>query len=255
MNSYNKALNVEFFKLKRTITYLIIVVTPLLFPVLMTLTLYFKSENFNAIGIEAWNVIKETILTSWSILLMPMMIVLLASSTGNMEHNSRSWKHLFAMSISKDSIYFAKFTMLLILTGISTLILWIGTMGCGAVINLIKPETNLIETMPALEILGKSIIIYLGSIVITGIQSWLSLCVAKSNLPVFVGISGIIAGVFISNYPAIAPYYPWLVPGILLSSANGNTHLTLLNLAYFVILTVTVYLAGRYTFVKMERHA
>lgn len=254
MKSYIKALNVEFFKLKRTITYLIIIIAPLLFPVLMLMTIFFKSENFNATGVEAWNIVKETILTSWSILLLPMMIVLLSSSTGNMEHNSRSWKHLFATSISKDSVYLAKVSLIMILVGISTVILWLGTLGCGAAINYIKPEANMLENVPVFDVLSKSLIIYLGSIVVIGIQSWLSLCIGKSNIPVFVGIAGIIAGVFVSNSPIIAPYYPWLVPGMLLSSINGSVHLSFINIIYMVVLTLSVFIAGRYTFVKMERH-
>lgn len=112
-------------------------------------------------------------------------ITILTSYLSSIEDETRAWKQVFSLPVSKLHVYFAKSCVLFLLLGLSSLLLMAITFGFGLFLDLGNE-------IPYLELFKHSTYPYLAALPIFAMQLWLSVVSNNQAFPVTVGIFGVI---------------------------------------------------------------
>ncbi|WP_028594392.1 ABC transporter permease [Paenibacillus assamensis] len=214
MGTYVRVLRVEFFKLRRSLVWLVVILAP----VIMVLNGDMNFMRFESVLVKeegtAWLKLYVQIVLWYSILLLPMSIGILGILMSRTEHADGSWKYLLSLPIPKSVIYMAKMTVLILLTGVSILLLLLGVFVSGKWLGIE-------EGFPYSVILVKGLLGWLMCWPIIAIQQWLSIRYPGIGIPMGISAATAIAGVLITN-SQYAGYYLWSYPALnMLPSGEG----------------------------------
>jgi lantibiotic transport system permease protein len=221
MNSLLIALRAEFLKLKRTLAFALVFLTPLLI-LLLQLAMYLDHAEYylNQDGLNPWKNFNQTMLVYWSFMMLPLFITLESALIGNLEHTRHNWKLLYVQPIPRWAIYAAKWVVNVAMIALSMLVL-LGLMRLGgAIVQAIDPEFGFTVAFPlgwTLRLLGLS---FAAALLIISIHTWVSLRSSSFVVACATGIVATVAAVFAfgSDY---AIYYPWTIPGMIATGAAG----------------------------------
>src|SRR5438132_5522193 len=120
-----RALSAESVKLKRSP----ISITALLLPFVMAFVVNIASSMVPTLrppNVNAWEYAMQGMISFWAILLV-FVIPLITAMIAALEHTNHMWKHLFALAISRRSIYLAKVIAALALFGMSIIVVLVAT--------------------------------------------------------------------------------------------------------------------------------
>jgi lantibiotic transport system permease protein len=204
-----RALHAETLKLKRTLAFRMVFVAPLLVAIL----LFFIAWNQRRVspGFNLWEKLPKEGLGIWAVFMLPLLITLETALMNSVEHGEKQWKHLFALPIRRDAVYFAKLLITQAMAALSTLIL------CGLMIVLglalirSRPELSGAGPIPFGSFLKQAAMIWLASGLIISIHSWVSIRWPGVALALGVGIGGTFFALFAAS-ARLGTYYPWLLP-------------------------------------------
>ncbi|MFC3767755.1 ABC transporter permease [Paenibacillus sp. GCM10012303] len=118
-------------------------------------------------------------------------IAIIASMVANIEHQMNAWKQLLALPIPRTSVYAAKFALVALLLSVSCVLLGIGTVLLGTVLDLG-------DKVPLTEVVKLALYPFAASLPVLALQLWLSLTIHNQAIPLTVGIAGSIVSMFVS---------------------------------------------------------
>lgn len=216
-----RAMSAELLKLKRTVALRVAVVAPMVVVVVMFLVFH-QRQQVGATGFDLWLRFSQEIMGLWALLMLPLFITLEAALLGALESSEKNWKHLFALPIPRGAIYSAKIITTIGIIGLSKMVLFVGTIGAGIVLGLLKPDYQLsLSSIPLRQMLRMYLATYLLSWMMITIQMWVSVRWQSFTVSVSTGISATVFGYMLINSAKWGRIYPWTLPVNVLV-ANGN---------------------------------
>lgn len=116
MMQFIYSLQSEWIKTRRSAASWLAIIGGFFIPTIMTFATLYSKATLNRIGIGAW---QEHFMNCWqsmAVFLLPMGIVLASSLITQMEFKNNTWKQLHTTPQSFTQIFFAKFTVILLMT-------------------------------------------------------------------------------------------------------------------------------------------
>lgn len=204
-----RALYAELLKLRRTMAFRMVFVTPLLVALLQFFALW-RSRRFGE-DFRLWESLPKNMLTLWAVFMLPLLITLETALLNGIEHGDKHWKHIFALPVPRHAVYFAKFIMAQALAALSTLFLCALTVAVGLAVMHLRPELAQAGP-PAYGWLAKyAALVWLASWLIIAIHTWVSIRWPGFALALGVGIGGTFFALFAAS-AEVGKFYPWLLP-------------------------------------------
>ena len=222
-------------KFKRSKLLLIASVFPL-FVFIMNFSDFYLRLDFNR------ELAQELHTTEWSFLvischwamfiMVPLSITIFASKIVNIEHEANTWKILFALPISKYSIYLSKFIYLFLLCMFSATFIVGSLLFIGIFLDFNGP-------IPWDLILKQAFYPYIVSFPLMAFQLWVSMVCQNQIIPISLGIIFTLSGFFLQNVKWLFWVYPiWGTP--ILPSDEFNKVIINTDLSFFFNMSLTV---------------
>jgi hypothetical protein len=206
-------------KMKRTLAFWLALIAPAVI-VATNVGIYAQRGRIAAPeGTAVWVWFGQMNIVVWGLLMMPLFITLETGLVGNMEHASGHWKHLNTLPVPRSLLYVGKLFSGMSLIGLSCLSLVVTLVAGGKLLELVRPGIGLADQPPWGPMLLFAGMIFLGSWLVTAIQTWISLRWKSFVVSSAVGIALTVAGVFVSN-AAWGSFWPWALPGAIANEFN-----------------------------------
>jgi len=226
MTAFVRALRAEQLKIKGTLALWLAVIIPLGMALLQFGMTYDRGANFVPPGEDAWIEFLDYSLIFWALLGMPLFITLEMALLGMLEHRHDQWKHLFAQPLPRWAIYAAKQAAGIVLIGLSLLAMGGGLVVAGLVMRVVKPEVGFGPAIPWGDLFTYLGLIFLGSWLVTAIQTWVSVRWPSFALASAVGIVMTVSGAMVIN-AEWGRLWPWALSAMLFNEFRaGETILT-----------------------------
>jgi hypothetical protein len=208
-----RAISVELLKLKRTLALRLAIGAPLAV-VVLNFVLYSQRRTAGD-GLSPLIGFAQINLTMWTIVVLPMYAALAAALVAAVEHQGDLWKHLFALPVSRRSIFAAKWIAAAGLVLVSSLVLAAAICLAAEILRMMKPEWRG-ASLPAALVMIRAFQTCCAAGLLLSMQLWVSLrwrgFIAGLALAV-VALLILLGGVARSGLGTIAVYlYPWALP-------------------------------------------
>jgi hypothetical protein len=227
MFSFFISLKSEFYKSRKTLAFWSSILLPLLLCSAISLGFIFKYQNLvNHPPQILWFYFISPISGIMGSLLLPILVIYNTYAITNMEYKGDTWKSLFALPLSKLSIYSSKFIYIIFLTFLTMLLFALFIIASGHIIELIRPQLEFSNYNPN-EIIFKAFgKLFLSSIGIISIQFLMNLMWNDFLKPFGLGFLLTIVCSITANigwkYAAYLPYaFPSLTVMNIMSAKKG----------------------------------
>jgi len=228
ITAIRRALSAETLKLKRTLALWMVLIAPLTVVLLNFLMLWQRGASYLLDAESAWDSLAHNMMTFWAVLMLPLYITLETALLGGVDHNTQQWKHLYALPLPRWSIYAAKWLISLALVAASTLVLWVGTILCGLLLNVIDPGLALSGSIPLWDILRPMGLIGLIGTLIVAIHLFVGLRWPSFTVSIGFGMVAATANLMIMQSEKWSKVFPWALPLYALEDASGYLGMALM---------------------------
>ncbi len=167
---------------------------------------------------------------------LPLLIVLLVGLLLNIEHKSNTWKHIFALPVSKTKIFLSKYLLLITLIILFYFLLLFFFFSGGLFLSLWKNQFNFLKYRPSYlyasihsGIAAFVVKSFISTLAIIAIHFWLSFRLKNLFVNIGIGLAGVVIAVsmYIPHWPSII-YLPYAFP-VLMCNFIPDTHHFLSN--------------------------
>lgn len=221
ITAIRRALSAETLKLKRTLALWMVLIAPLTVVILNFLMFWQRGASYLLDARTAWDGLAHNVMTFWAVLMLPLYVTLETALLGGVEHNAQQWKHLYALPLPRWALYAAKWSISLALVAASTLVLWLGTIACGLLLNVVSPELTLSTTIPAWDILRPIGLISLIGLLIVSIHLFVGLRWPNFTVSIGFGMVAATANLMIMNSEKWSKVFPWALPVYVLEDSGA----------------------------------
>ncbi|MFD1361210.1 ABC transporter permease [Lentibacillus salinarum] len=164
-------------------------------------------------------------------------IVILTSLMASVENETNAWKQLMALPVSKMAIYLSKFTVIVTLLLVASILLLIFTLGFGMYLDLG-------DNVPYLEAVKFSFYPVMAALPVLALHLWIALISRHQGVPVTAGVVGVILNYMAYNLP---DWLIWKWPALMNGWAEPLTIVSL-GIGFGVLL----YVAGMIDFARRD---
>ena len=210
MPSLLRAIGAELVKLHNNTAPVTVTVLP--FVMCGFVTIASATSPYTRPPIDAWLDTTAQMITFWSVLL-PFMVALTTALLASNEHSNNMWKHLFALSISRRSIYVSKQIIAIGLFGISQLVVLGSVIIAGLVLRSLKPDYGFDAAIPVAEMFGMVAMTWLASWLIIALHLWMAVRFASFGPAIGFGLVAFLLNTLIAQRSDWWPrVFPWSLP-------------------------------------------
>ena len=211
MSGFFISLYSEFYKTRKTLTFLSAILLPLILCILITLGFYTHADKIiNYTAREQWLKFSWAFLGVMGSLILPILIIFQTFSINTIEHRAEMWKSLFSLPIPKWSIYSAKYVYVVLLNACCLSLFASFIIASGYLLNLLNPDLKFNQFDISAVLFKLHLKLFLASLGILSIQFLLSLLWADFLKPMGIGFVLTIFGIITANlgwkYAFIIPY-------------------------------------------------
>jgi len=252
MKIFLRLFKAEFIKTNKTYGFLISVLIPIFIAILQFFIFYIKHEHFAKYGINPWKVMGMNLFSILGIIVMPMYIVLITYLINFTEHQSNSWKYLFALPISKIKIYTVKISMTLFWVLVFCISIIIFMYLSGFLLSLFRPDIGFQDYNINYIIFLSIFKLFLSSFGIISIQFLFSIYWKDFIRPVGIGLTLTIAAFILSSweYIYVLPYaHPYSIMG---NYNEFNTRIFTTPIMFSLVYGIIFFIAGFNLILKKE---
>lgn len=216
MRSFFVSLSSEFYKSRKTLAFWGAILLPLVICFLMSWGFISQAHKLaNDPAPVLWFRYISAILGVMGVLLLPILVIYNTYAITNMEYKGDTWKSLFALPLSKFSIYTSKYLFIVFLTFMTMFLFAVAIIGSGHVIQIVKPQLEFGDYNPntiIIKFFGK---LFLSSIGIISIQFLMNLMWTDFLKPFGIGFLATIMGIITVgvNWKYV-DYVPYAYPNL-----------------------------------------
>ena len=238
-------LQMEFRKLKRSYSWLLMFTAPLLMVAFGAYNFVRYKDVFLQGNAIPWEKLISQIVTFYGLLLLPLSIGVLAVWLARIEHAENNWKYLLTLPINRTYIYIAKTIIHILLVGLSMIILYVGIIIAGKLVS--------VGDIPYQTMFLKILSCWVTCLPLLAIQMILSIRFTNIGIPVGVGLAASIATIIISN-SAAGRYYFWSFPyfSLLPNNEKAGSISPVYMMVFSTCVFIIVILMGCFKFRKQE---
>ncbi len=218
LHDLGPALVAEASKSRRTLSLALAFIAPALIAALNFLIYWQRGSTLVRPVRDTWLSLTQNNLVFWTLLMVPLFVTLQTALLAALEHSNKSWKHLFALPVSRAALYAAKQVAGIGLMGLSTVVLWAAIIVSGLALRQVKPGIGLEAPIPAWEILKFTLLTYVCSWLIIAIHTWIAMRWSSFVVAMSVGVAATIVAVVVVESDYLG-YYPWTLPGLTMMEA------------------------------------
>lgn len=155
---------------------------------------------------------------SYALLFLPLVTGVLASIICRYEHQTNSWKQLLVLPIHRGTVFFAKFSLLLIIAWVIQILFILAVWFVGVIKGFTDPFPK--------EIIWKTLFGgWIATFPLIALQFWLSILCKSFAVPFAVNVFFTLPSILAANSEQLGPYYPWAQPFLMMvvGAEEGNT--------------------------------
>ena len=169
-------LRAEWTKVRRSPALLVTVVSPYVVVLVVALFAFLDGERFlTTSGRSAWRWLAETVLTLWSLVVLPLVAALVASHSVRLESEALGFKHLFALPVARWKILSSKAVLSWGFNALSFALLGVGVLAAGLLLRISKQGLGFEEPVPLIEISAGISAAALASLFLVSLLWWIAL--------------------------------------------------------------------------------
>lgn len=249
---FKAALRTEAIKMKNTLGIWTVIIFPA-FIVFMNFMIFLnRPKMLLGPGVNPWVSMSRNAVMVYSILFLPLFIAIITFYVNFNEHKSNAWRQIYALPVSKSSVYFSKFIVSFILVCVSMLFFYLINYFSMMILKTAKPEIPFDQ-------FGFDSIIYITFIKITltaagisAIQFAASILFQNFLYPLGFGLIATFAGAFLSSWEKII-YYPYSYPfQAVMEMMKNNYSIFNQNMAFSFIVACVFVVAGYVVHFRMR---
>jgi thiol-disulfide isomerase/thioredoxin len=234
---FGTALQAEHIKKKGTGFYWMSIVFGIISPLLyFTVTIIQSSEAivarlpYNHI----LNFTKDSMLP-FANFFFPLMIIIVVSRITQIDHKNGGWQLMETQPVSKFSIFFSKFIVILfaiLLVLLSFIIMCVGLAWLLTFVVTIPKEASL--ELPFVEILNLIGRLFVASLFIVALQYVISVLISSFIWTIIIGFFGLLLTAFLKPFNLVPVWYPYEILGNVATLSDGS------DLGYWFTFTETI---------------
>ena len=219
MRHLSRSLGAEILKLKRSLALWLAALAPLVVVIIQFFLVLDRGHQFMTGAEDPWLWLGRQTMIFWSFLMLPLFITLETALGAGLEHSGDNWKHLFALPVSRTSLYIAKLSSGMALVGLSQMVLSLYIVLAGTLLDALNPGLGF-GTVPVWDILRYAGISFLSCWLLIALHTYVAL--RWKNFVVAMGFGFVltVAGFLILN-SQWASFYPWALPGLVLNKVKN----------------------------------
>ncbi|WP_405106464.1 ABC transporter permease [Paenibacillus sp. FSL K6-1217] len=204
MRTCLRIMSAERLKIAGFRTWLLILLSPLISLPIGALT------DMQEDGVVTWQVLLSTMSAVHALLFLPVLSGLFAALICRNEHADGGWKQLLALPVTRTSVYFAKYVMIMVLLAAVQLLLLAGVLGVGWYRGAEGgvPWELLLSSLFG----GWFACLPLAALQLAVSQGWSSF-----GAPLALNVCFTIPNILVANSSTYGPYYPWVQPALAMS--------------------------------------
>jgi hypothetical protein len=240
----------EILKLKRSLALIAALLIPL-FPAFVNFASTLRSGVGRPIeGMEdltPWSLYFVYANKFWTIFALPFVVAILSALLANLDHKSKTWKTILALSYPRGAVFASKWVALAGITLLSSLTFALSNLLGGVILHFVRPELGLDFPAPVMEMISNLCVGWLLSMFMISIHHWISLRWSSFLASVVVGFAASVSNIFlISSYLyEKAALSPWAMPVMVYEDYSLTLIISLIGAAL-------VYLFARIEFVRRD---
>lgn len=254
----------ELIKLRRSPVWYILALCILLTAIGVFVAHLMDAHNMVRLNYDPWQRYFRASTAIFNLFISVPYVVLLVSAVVFIEQRASAWKYLYTLPKTRGQLYFSKLTMILFLYLFSIVMLVLGLVLSGYVLDFFRPEYEFNYYSPDFSELGKQFgHFFIGSLGLMAWQYWLSLQFKNILVPLGLGVLGFVFALIMSvTGQTLTLYIPYAIPMIVQdldmfrseyitdSFIPGLKNVELYSLLYFLIFSLLGYWIERRRNVK-----
>ncbi|WP_019913972.1 ABC transporter permease [Paenibacillus sp. HW567] len=225
MRIFWRVLSAERLKISKSFVWLLVIGSPVIALLIGGLS------NMEEYGEPiTWQVLLSVMSAVHAIFFLPVLSGIFAALICRAEHADGGWKMLLSLPVTRSSVYFAKYTMVMGLLAAVQILFLAALLGMGVVRGVAGP-------LPWPLILSSVFGGWFACLPLAALQLAVSLSWSSFGAPLALNVSLTIPNMLIVNSSTYGPYYPWVQP-VLAMSPFGEERFGAFNLPMESLLLV-----------------
>jgi len=222
-----KSLIAEYFKLKNTNTWLMVIVSAIFVPVFTFFIYFFRTKYFiPPAGENIWSNFLDINISLSAGIFLPFIVVLLIANNLNMENKADSWKRLYQLPVKKETLYWSKLLFLVFQLIVVFILLIIVFMFLGLLLGLLKNELPfLVHKLDVLNVITSFTGIFMSILGILVLQFIFSIYFNNAIIPITIGTFGVIFSLIIATKWKYSYYDPYALTFLYSDLSKGKINL------------------------------
>ncbi|MCQ6561951.1 ABC transporter permease [Paenibacillus mendelii] len=192
----------EWLKLRKSVIWLLAVVSPLLAALVGILSILDDAE---IIGGSPWLYALSMMAALHAMLFLPLLTGVYAALVCRYEHAGGGWKQLLSLPVSRSQVYLVKFAFIMLLLAITQLLFLAALLGIGLSLGFPGP-------IPWKEIIVACLGGWIACLPLAALQLAVSTAWSSFAAPLAVNVIFTLPNMLVANSAEYAPYYPWVQP-------------------------------------------
>lgn len=236
---YLHSLQSEWLKTKRSAASWLCIIGGFFIPLIYFIVFLKNHSTINDLGTGIWETHFHKLWRDMAIFLLPMGVILSSSLITQMEYKNNTWKQLHTTPQRFTTVFFAKFSVIILMTLKFFLFFNIGIVLSGILPTLIFNGSLPKESIPLMPFLRGNANVFLTCLPIIAIQYLISLNFKNFLVPIGIGLLGLIGSLIgmVWKYIWVSPYsYPSMMV-VKFTSIN----IQLYAFVYFVLIMMVSY--------------
>lgn len=194
----------EWYKLRKSKIIFLIIAGPLL-GLFLGLVIHYEIP----IEMNEWYLTLFAMNLTYSLLFLPLISGVFATTICRYEHQAGGWKQLLALPVTRGKVFFAKYLLVVLLVLVIQLLYLCTIYGVGVIKGFTDPFP--------MDVVWKCII---GGWVATwpliALQLWMSILFKSFAAPLAVNVIFTLPSILAVNSERFGPYYPWAQPFLMM---------------------------------------
>lgn len=234
------SLQSEWLKTKRSAASWLCIIGGFFIPLIYFILFLKDHSSINVYGAGMWQTHFRQLWQNMAIFLLPMGVILSSSLITQMEYKNNTWKQLHATPQSFTTIFFAKFSVILLMTFKFFVFFNIGIV-LSAILPTLMFEGSLPhDNIPVLYFLKGNANVFLTCLPIIAIQYLISLNFKNFLVPIGIGLLGLIGSLIGMMWEHIY-ISPYSYPSMTVVKFQG-INIQLYATVYFVLIMAVSYI-------------
>ena len=225
LNNFITALKAEHVKKRGTGFYWTSIVMGLISPILYFIVKVVNSNDEIKTGIpyNFYSKFIEESLNPFTYFFFPLFIIIMVSRITQIDHKNGGWQLMETQPSYKFSIYFSKFTTILIANLLSiTTFLFFSVLGAWLLTHILTVPKIAILELPLSSIFSILMRLFFASLLVTAIQYFVSVLISSFIWSILIGFFGLLLTLFLTPFQLTPVWYPYEILSKVASTTYGS---------------------------------